>query len=74
MQIQVDIGFDELLEVINRLPENQLILLKNAIERKPETNGNASFKNLLLTGPTMSEKQIDAMKEARNSIDKWREI
>ena len=36
MQIQVDIGFEELLEIVKNLPEAQLLRLKNELGDKPK--------------------------------------
>ena len=72
MQIQVDIGFEELLEIVKNLPEAQLLRLKNELGDKPKQHTKDNFRGLLLNGPTFSNEQIKAMEEAREGINKWR--
>ena len=72
MQIQVDIGFDELLDVVKKLPEDQRSILRNELDTKPVKSRKDNFRDLLLNGPTFSDKQIEAMEETRKAINKWR--
>lgn len=73
MQLQIDIGFDQLLKAVRTLPAGQLKLLKSEIEKKTKAENTVSnLETLLLNGPTATEKQIEAIENNRKSINKWR--
>ncbi len=74
MQVQVEIQFDDLLKIIKNLPASQLSILKQEIEQK-EPNQDTSrqhFKDLLLSGPTFSKKQLETIAKTRKAINQWR--
>lgn len=71
MQIQVDIGFKDLLEVVKKLPKDQLLQLKKELEEKPVKAKREHFRDLLINGPTFSDEQIKTMEETRKAINKW---
>jgi len=75
MQVQVDIGFDQLVKIAKKLPENQWKKLKNEVEQeKPAEKKNFDMEAFLLAGPTLNEEQIDVIKNNRKAINKWRTI
>jgi len=74
MELNVKIGFNELLSAIRSLPDSQLTLLKKELD-KPETskaNTNKALKELLLDGPIFEKEQLTAIAEARKFINQWR--
>jgi hypothetical protein len=73
MQVQVDIEFDQLVQIAKKLPAKQWIKLKAEVEAKPAINKRREdLKKLLLNGPTFSQKQLETIAETRNAINKWR--
>ncbi len=73
MQVQVDIEFDQLIEVVKALPAKQLKKLKSEIEKKsgvpkPQTD----LKTLLLKGPVATPKQLERIEKNRKAINQWR--
>jgi hypothetical protein len=73
MHIQVDIGFEQLLELIKNLPGEQLDRLKEEIEKNKETkNIKVDKESFLLSGPVFTDEQIEDIIEARKAINKWR--
>lgn len=72
MQVQVGIDFDELLEAVKKLPEDQRLQIRNVLEGKPAQSRKEKFRDLLLNGPTFSDEQIKTMEETRKAISKWR--
>lgn len=72
MQVQVDIGFKDLLEIVKNLPEEQLLQLKKELEEKPTEIKREYFRDLLINGPTFSDEQVNTMEETRKAINKWR--
>ncbi len=73
MQVQVDIEFDQLVQLAKRLPHTQWTKLKQEVETKnPVDKDRQDFRKLLLGGPTFSKKQLDIVIETRKKIDEWR--
>lgn len=73
MQVQVNIGFDQLVKMVRALPPSQLKQLKAEIEaedQKPATN----LETLLLNGPTATKKQLDIIAKNRKAISQWRTL
>ncbi len=44
MQVQVDIGFDQLLKIVKTLPSGQLKQLKAEIEKETTSNKSVDWK------------------------------
>jgi hypothetical protein len=73
MQVQVDIEFDQLVQIAKKLPARQWTKLKAEVEAKPAiAKKRDELKKLLLNGPTFSKKQLETIAETRNAINKWR--
>jgi hypothetical protein len=73
MQIQVDIGFDELVGIVKKLPRDQFLKFKNELEKQDEKNTDPqSLESFLMKAPTFSDKQIEDIAQARKAINKWR--
>jgi predicted NACHT family NTPase len=73
MQVQVDIQFDQLVQLAKRLPPKQWTKLKQEVEAKePVEKEREEFRKILLGGPTFSKKQLDAVADTRKKIDEWR--
>ncbi|MCO5934073.1 hypothetical protein NAF17_00855 [Mucilaginibacter sp. RB4R14] len=72
MQIQVDIGFNDLVEIVKNLPKDKLLQLKRELEEKPVKVEKDQFRELLINGPTFSDEQIATMEEAQKAINQWR--
>lgn len=72
MQVQLEIQFDQLVELAKRLPSTQWTKLKQEVEAREKVNNEReSFRKLLLGGPTFSKKQLDAVSETRKQLDGW---
>ncbi len=73
MQAQVDIGFDQLVQLAKRLPATKWKKLKKEVEAStPKDIEREEFKKLLLNGPIFSKKQLDVVAETRKRINQWR--
>jgi DNA-binding transcriptional regulator/RsmH inhibitor MraZ len=73
MRVQVDIGFNQLVQLAKQLPPTQWKKLKQEVETSaPNDKEREEFKKLLLNGPTFSKKQLDAIAETRKKINQWR--
>jgi hypothetical protein len=73
MQVQVDIEFDQLVQIAKKLPVKQWDKLKKEVEAKPVADTEREdFRKLLLNGPTFSKKQLKTIDETRKAINQWR--
>lgn len=73
MELKVDIGFNELLQAVQQLPENQRAILRNELDKKEQPNGEMTdLQKLLLNGPTMTDEHYQAYKEMKKRFKKWR--
>ena len=75
MRVQVDIGFDQLIQLAKQLPANKWKKLKQEVKEKqsPIDKEREEFRKLLLSGPTFSKQQLENMAKTRKTIDQWRE-
>ncbi len=73
MKVQIDIGFDQLLNLIKTLPAEQLNQLKNEIEKEnKDKKTEIDLEALLLNGPTATKKQLEVIANNRKAINQWR--
>ena len=73
MQIQVDIGFDDLIRIVKKLPKEQLLKFKSELEKQNVADTQLQDLELfLLSGPTFSEKQLETIEQTRKAINQWR--
>lgn len=73
MQVQVDIGFEQLVSIVKKLPARQWAKLKSEIERTNKSiPENQDLEAFLLQAPTFSQKQLDTIGETRKAINQWR--
>lgn len=72
MQVQVDIGFEELLKIVKTLPSRQLKQLKAEIEKKAKSGKSIDLEALLLNGPTATKNQLETIAKNRKAINQWR--
>ena len=73
MEVQVDIAFDQLVELAKQLPESKWEKLKKAVEATSTLEQEReAMREFLMNGPTFSPKQIKAVADARKRINAWR--
>ncbi len=72
MQVQVDIGFEELLKIVKTLPSGQLKQLKAEIEKEAKSYKSVDLEALLLNGPTATKNQLKTIAKNRKAINQWR--
>ena len=73
MQVQVDIGFEQLLKIVKMLPAGQLKQLKAEIEKEVEVDKpKTDLETLLLNGPVATKKQLEVIDNNRKAINQWR--
>ena len=75
MQVQVDIGFEQLVKIAKKLPETEWQKLKKEVEGENQSvKSDTDLLEFLLNGPTYSEKQIEVIEQNTKAINKRRKI
>ena len=73
MQIQVNIGIDQIIDAVKRMPEKDINKLKAELERKQNSGLNRDeFEAFLLNGPVFPKKQLETIAKTRKAINQWR--
>jgi len=73
MLVEVEIEFNQLVQIAKKLPSNQWTKLKAEVVQNESISKNRNdFKELLLNGPVFSKKQLDTIAETRKAINQWR--
>lgn len=75
MEVQVNIGFKQLLKIVKTLPKKQLNQLLDEIEKEKASNEPSSkLEEILLKGPVATKKQLETITDNRNSINLWKTV
>ena len=73
MQLQVDIEFDQLVQLAKKLPSKQWTKLKQEVDKQqPAGRSVTELETFLLNAPTFSKKQLDEIAKTRKAINQWR--
>ncbi len=72
MQIQIDIRFEQLLQIVRTLPARQQQLLKVELEKGSATRTSSDLEALLLSGPVATKEQIAVIENNRKEVNQWR--
>lgn len=75
MNFSVDINIDQLLHFIKNLPEDQLVKIRNEVNKTLELKSSENKDDLLeliLNAPTMSKDQYKTFRENRKKFNEWR--
>ena len=73
MQVQVDIGFEQLLKIVKELPAGKLRQLQAEIEKGvKDEKSMVDLETLLLNGPTAFKKQLETIENNTKAINQWR--
>ena len=72
MQIQVDIGFENLVKIVKQLPKDQLLRFKKELEMESaKDTEQENFRSFLLDAPVFTDEQIATIEQTRKDIDQW---
>jgi hypothetical protein len=76
MEITVDIGYEQLVAAIKKLPVAKIKQLKSALDenfiREKATGDISDFQTFLLAAPVMTTEQYEQHQADRKHFDKWR--
>ena len=74
MQVSMEIGFDQLVGIVKKLPAKQWTKLKAEVEKeKVPVNKMQDMEAFLMTAPVFTKKQLDTIAKTRKAIDQWRD-
>lgn len=70
MEAQIEIGFDQLVQLAKRLPATQWTKLKQEVDKEKVSDKEVSdLETFLLTAPTFTKKQLDEITKTRKAIN-----
>jgi hypothetical protein len=74
MELKINIGYKELLELIKQLPAEQIKKLKKDLNLDPIPSkpGASKFRDFLLQGPIMDDEQYHQFEANRQFFNAWR--
>ncbi len=73
MQVQIDIGFDQLLKIVKTLSMVELRQLKAEIDNESGKHESKSdLEKLLLNGTIATKEQLEVIENNRKRINQWR--
>ena len=75
MEIKLNIGYEQLIAIINQLSIDEVNKLKTEIDRiSNERNVEAAddLESLIVNGPVMSDEKYNEFEENRKNFDQWR--
>ena len=76
MELTLDIGYNQVLHLVNQLPANQIVKIKyelseNNIAKKAKSE-ISDFQKFILSAPVMSDEQYDNFNQQRQHFNQWR--
>ena len=73
MQVNVEIGFEQLVHIAKKLPSKQWRRLKLEVESETKKSKDVfDMETFLLSAPVFDKTQIDKIAKTRKSINQWR--
>ncbi len=73
MQVQVEIGFEQLVSIAKKLPTKQWRKLKQEVENKnTKSKDDFDMETFLLSAPIFGKSQIEKITKTRKAINQWR--
>ncbi len=75
MEIKFNIGYEQLIAIINQLPIDEVNKLKAEIERiSSEKNVESidEIESLIADGPVMNDDKYNEFEENRKNFSQWR--
>ena len=76
MKLSLDIGYNQILHLVNQLPANQIAKMKyelseNSITKKAKSE-ISDFQKFILSAPVMSDEQYANFNQQRQHFNQWR--
>jgi hypothetical protein len=74
MELKVNIGLNQIIGLIQELPDTDKLIIKTQLEKNLLTKtkpSDLSLKQLLLTGPVMTKEGYANYKGLKKQFNKW---
>jgi hypothetical protein len=74
MELRINLELNQIIGLIKELPYNDKLLVKSQLDKELTKNAkqsDVSLKQLLLSGPIMTDEGIRNYKELRKQFNKW---
>ena len=75
MEVRLEIGIKQLIELIKQLPIEQKLKIKKEVEKDissdKKTKSSNDLTELLLSGPTMTNVEEEKFKKFNEEFAKW---
>lgn len=73
MQVQLDIEFEQLVQLAKNLSARQWTKLKQEVDSENSiVRETSELEKFLLSAPTFSKKQLEEIAKTRKAINQWR--
>jgi len=73
MELTLELGYEQILELVKQLPPVQQVQLKKDIEQITPKTSLTDWQKLLLNGPVMADKGFEEAKKTRKQLNKrWK--
>jgi len=72
MQLEINIPFQQLLDLIKTLPKSQQQILRVELEKVAVNSSTTTLEELLLSGPVAQKEDLDRIRTNRKSFNQWR--
>ncbi len=76
MEIKLNIGYEQLIAIINQLPVDEVIKLKAEIEKislEKQVDTSDELESIIADGPVMSDEKYREFENNRKKFSQWRE-
>ncbi len=75
MTLNINIDINQIIQLIQQLPENKRLQVKYEIDKslskKIKQDESDEIRQLILNGPVMTEEEEIRYKQINNDFDKW---
>jgi len=75
MQVSLNIDFEQLIRIIQSLPDDKKAIVKSRLEDKTDektTLSNAEFREFLLKAPVMTDDEYASFLKNREKFNQWK--
>ncbi len=72
MEVKVNLPFQELLILVRQLSPTEKAILQHELSTESQASTKPNrLTNLLLTGPTLTDEQLNTLQDTRQSLNQW---
>ena len=73
MELTLELGYEQILELVKQLPQVQQVQLKKDMEKITPKTSLTDWQKLLLNGPIMADEGFEEAKTTRKQLNKrWK--